>query len=143
LIKKFIDPNAGFLFLPRDQVMEIAQMEQAIPFHVPEAEWGQRTGQIGFEAIVAKYENTHLAVQRMSDIIWAAEKRGTAPEAVGLYAIIHGFFFMDLEDGKALELEIPIFDTLYRCCSTFDPYRRHNPLWNRPFCCNREIGPFV
>jgi hypothetical protein len=116
LIKKFIDADAQFLFVPRDQVLTVAQREQAIPFHVPEAELGQNANGTGFDAIVAKYAITDRAVQRLGEIVRAAEKRGTAPEGVGLYAMIHGFFLMELPDERTLELEFPLFDALYRYC---------------------------
>jgi hypothetical protein len=116
LIKKFIDAEAQFLFVPRDQVLTVAQREQAIPFHVPEAELGQTAAGTGFEVIAAKYAITDRAVQRLGEIVRAAEKRGTALEGVGLYAMIHGFFLMELPDEQALELEFPLFDALYRYC---------------------------
>ena len=65
---------------------------------------------------MAKYNIADRAVHRLGEIVRAAEKRGTAPEAVGLYAMIHGFFLMELADEKALELEFPLFDALYRYC---------------------------
>jgi hypothetical protein len=34
LIKKFVDPQAEFLYVPTDQVMEVARREGAIPFDV-------------------------------------------------------------------------------------------------------------
>ena len=116
LIKRFVDPDAQFLFVSREQVMEVARKEQATPFHVPEADLGQRADHMGFEAIVAKYNISDRAVHRLAGIVRAAEKRGTAPEAAGLYAMIHGFFLMELADEKALAFEFPLFDALYCYC---------------------------
>ena len=96
--------------------MAVAQKEQATPLHISDAELGQRAGHTGFEAILAKYNISDRAVHRLAEIVRAAEKRGTAPEAAGLYAMIHGFFFMELADEKALAFEFPLFDALYRYC---------------------------
>src|SRR5713101_9782717 len=38
LIKKFVDPNAEFLFVPTDQVAAIAAREGAIPYDVKDVE---------------------------------------------------------------------------------------------------------
>jgi hypothetical protein len=40
LIKKFIDPDAQFLYVPADQLMTAAKTENAIPFDVPNVELG-------------------------------------------------------------------------------------------------------
>jgi hypothetical protein len=37
LIKKFVDPKAEFLFVPPDQVLDIAEREGATPFDIPDA----------------------------------------------------------------------------------------------------------
>ena len=52
LIKKFIDQDAEFIFVPADRVMEIADKEKAIPFDVPGVELGHHEGQCSFEAII-------------------------------------------------------------------------------------------
>ena len=40
LIKKFVDKDAEFLFVPTDQVMEVASHEGAIPYDVKDVELG-------------------------------------------------------------------------------------------------------
>src|SRR6185295_16705694 len=58
LIKKFIDPHAEFLFVPADQVMQIAQRENAIPYDVKDVELGHHGQECSFEAILKKYSLT-------------------------------------------------------------------------------------
>src|SRR5438876_5840641 len=55
LIKKFIDPDAQFLFAPVDQVMEVARREDAIPYDVKDVELGHHGKECSFDAIVKKY----------------------------------------------------------------------------------------
>jgi len=55
LIKKFVDPEAQFLFVPPRQVLELAEREPAIPFDVTGVELGHHDGKCSFEAIVDKY----------------------------------------------------------------------------------------
>jgi hypothetical protein len=56
LIKKFVDPQAEFLFVPADRVMETARREGAIPFDVPNVEFGHHGQECSFEAIVKGYD---------------------------------------------------------------------------------------
>jgi hypothetical protein len=56
LIKKFVDPQAEFLFVPADKVMETAEREGAVPFDVPNVELGHHGQECSFDAIVKKYD---------------------------------------------------------------------------------------
>src|SRR2546427_1478333 len=38
LVKKFVDPKAEFLFVPREKVLEVAKEQGAIPYDSPGAE---------------------------------------------------------------------------------------------------------
>ena len=116
LIKKCVDPDAQFLYAPGAEVMERARAEGAIPFHVPEAELGQHGERTGFDAIVARYAIDDPAIHLLADIVRAADKKGSMPEAAGLMAIVHGFFLMHLPDDDVLRLEGPVFDALYQYC---------------------------
>jgi hypothetical protein len=55
LIKKFVDPDAEFLFVPGDSVLETAEREGAIPYDVPGVELGHHGKECSFESIVRKY----------------------------------------------------------------------------------------
>ena len=39
-IKQFVDPDAEFLYVPKDDVLPIAEREGATPFEIPDAELG-------------------------------------------------------------------------------------------------------
>src|SRR5207247_784426 len=62
LIKKFVDPQAEFLFVPTDQVAAVAQREGAIPYDVGGVELGHHGVECSFDAIVKKYNVTDPAV---------------------------------------------------------------------------------
>ena len=55
LIKKFVDPEAEFLYVPADQLMIAAKKENAIPFDVPDVELGHHGTRCSFDAMVRKY----------------------------------------------------------------------------------------
>jgi hypothetical protein len=120
LIKKFVDPEAEFLFVPPDKVLEVAQREGATPFDVPDVELGHRDGRCSFEAIVRKYGIDEPAIALLARIVHGAdvsEDLYGRPEAPGLKAIAEGFQQMGLrDDHEVLTLEFPVYDALYVYC---------------------------
>lgn len=120
LIKKFLDPEAEFLFVPADSVMEVADREKAIPFDVPGVELGHHDGRSSFEAIVRKYQIEDSAVTLLAEIVHGADVAqdlyGRA-EAPGLKAIAEGFRHLGFTDDHAiLEHEFIVYDALYAYC---------------------------
>lgn len=119
LIKKFVDPKAEFLFVPRAEVMTRAHAEGAIPFHVPDAELGQRDGKTAFDAIIAKYNLTDPALLLLADMVRSADRRlADPPEGAGVAAMSHGFAAMDIPDDQVLALQSPMWEALYHFCRT-------------------------
>ncbi len=120
LIKKFIDPQAEFLFVPRDKVLEVAEREGAIPFDLPGVELGHHDGKCSFEALIAKYEINDPAVHLLAKIVHGADVEKDLfgrPEAPGLEAIAEGFRYLGLKDDhEILEKEFIVYDALYAYC---------------------------
>ena len=52
LIKRFVDPQAEFLYVPPEQVTEVAKREGAIPFDVANVELGHNGPECSFDAII-------------------------------------------------------------------------------------------
>lgn len=119
LIRKFVDPAAEFLFVPRTEVMARAAAEGAIPYHVPDAELGQGEGKTAFDKIIAKYTIDDPAVTMMAAIVRAADRKLAEPaEGAGVAAISHGFAALDLPDDEVLRLQLPMWEALYAWCQT-------------------------
>ena len=120
LIKRFVDPEAAFLFVPAEEVAAVADREGATPFDVPGAELGHVDGRCSFESILVKYGLTDPALQMLARIVHGADvtaDRGIVPEAAGLYAIAHGFAIAHGADDHAkIRLETPMYDALYAFC---------------------------
>jgi hypothetical protein len=96
-----------------------AQAEGAIPFHVPDAELGQRDGKTAFDAIIAKYNLTDPALLLLADMVRAADRRlADPPEGAGVAAMSHGFAAMDISDDQVLLLQSPMWEALYHFCRT-------------------------
>src|SRR5881628_3660191 len=93
LIKRFVDPDAEFLFVPPERVMAVAEQERAVPFDVPDVELGHRGAECSFDAIIRKYQLTDPALQGLAVIVRGAdtEAKHLTPESPGLEAIAEGF----------------------------------------------------
>ena len=122
LIRRFVDPDAEFLFVPGDEVMAAAEREGAIPFDVKGVELGHVDGRCSFESIVLKYDLKDPALGHLARIVHGAdvsEDRAIVPEAAGLYAAAHGFALLHGEDDhEKIRLETPLYDALYRWCQS-------------------------
>ncbi len=119
LVRRFVDPDAEFLFAPGPAVLERAQAEGAIPFDVPGAELTHRDDRCGFDAVLAKYGLDDLALARLADIVRGADVaawRGRFPEFPGLAAIVKGFFLLEQPDAQVIAAQLPLYDALYRYC---------------------------
>jgi hypothetical protein len=118
LIKRFVDPQAEFLYVQAEQVMEVSKQADAIPFDVPGVELGHRGPECSFDAIIKKYKLADSALQRLAIIVRGAEttEKGLAPECPGLEAIAEGFRLAYSDDHDLLEHEMPVYDALYAYC---------------------------
>jgi len=120
LIKKFVDPDAEFLFVPPAEVMNVAQHQGAIPYDARgQAELDHQEGRCSFESIIKKYELTDPVLHELAKIVHAADvaaDRNTAPEATGLEAIARGFGLICVNDYESLEKQFPVYDALYAYC---------------------------
>jgi hypothetical protein len=130
LIRKFIDPNAEFLFVPTDRVMEVAKHERAIPFDVPGVEFGHHGKECSFDALVKKHELDHdPAIVLLAKIVNGADTENSLwnqPESAGLNTIAEGFRHLGYKnDHEILAAEFIVYDALYAYCR--ETVRRGKP----------------
>jgi hypothetical protein len=121
LIRRFVDQDAEFLYVPAEEVKAVAEREGAIPYDVAGVELGHVDGRCSFESIIVKHGlEGDAALMRLAAIVHAAdvaEDLHTVPEGAGLKAIAHGFSLMlGKDDAKKIELETPLYDALYAWC---------------------------
>ena len=121
LIRRFVDPDAEFLYVEPRDVARIAAEKDAVPFDVEGAELGHVDGRCSFESILVKYGLDDPALQRLARIVHGADVEADlrlTPEAAGLKAIAMGFrgIYGD-RDLEKLEAEMPLYDALYRWCT--------------------------
>jgi len=121
LIRRFVDPEAEFLYVAADKVRAVAQQENAIPYDVPDVELGHRGGRCSFESIMIKYGLAgDPGLVELARIVHAADVESdidTSPEGRGLQAIAKGFSILHgRDDHRKIALESPLYDALYAWC---------------------------
>src|SRR5437773_10370741 len=101
LIKRFVDPQAEFLFVEEKNLVEQARLQDATPFDAPKIDaikLNHRGPRCTFEAIIEDYSISDVAVRRLALIVRAADikgQEGVAPEGIGLRSIAQGFAAID------------------------------------------------
>ena len=122
LIKRFVDPQAEFLYVPPEEVMETAKREGAIPFDVANVELGHKGPECSFDAIIKKYQLTDRALQRLALIVRGADTtaKHLTPESPGREAIAEGFRLVYCDDHELLEHEMSVYDALYAYCQSVE-----------------------
>ncbi len=119
LIKDFIDADAEFLYVPAEQVLDIAEREGALSYDAPGARYTHRDELCSFEVLVEEYGIEDPAVRLLARIVHGAdiaEDRDATPQSRGLLAIAEGFHLLGLGDHRQLELSLPVYDALYAWC---------------------------
>ncbi|MGH7324315.1 MAG: chromate resistance protein ChrB domain-containing protein [Candidatus Rokuibacteriota bacterium] len=118
LINRFIDREAVFIFVPADQVMDIARREGAIPYDVPGVELGHHGDRCSFDAFLAKYGLEDRALHALAVIVRGADTdaRDLTPESPGLYALASGFREIARDDHDNMAKQFPAYDALYAYC---------------------------
>jgi hypothetical protein len=118
LIKRFVDPDAEFRFVPEVALLSAARDERATPFDAPrlsDVALNHRGDRCTFEAILEDFGLTDPALQRLGLIVRAADVKGqehVAPEGSVLRAIADGFASLGVSDDERLRLQFPVYDAL-------------------------------
>src|SRR6184192_3782333 len=73
LIKNFIDAEAEFLYVPTEQVLEVAEREGAHSYDAPNAEYTHRDGLCSFEVLLEEYKLDEPALQLLARIVHGAD----------------------------------------------------------------------
>ena len=115
LIRRFIDPDAEFLFVPPAQVRSVAEASGAIPFDVPDVELSHVGPLCSFDAFLAKYGLSDDALAVLAPIVRGADtgRPDLAPESSGLLAVSLGLSQCFANDHEMLAHGMVMYDALY------------------------------
>jgi hypothetical protein len=118
LIRRFIDSEAEFVFVPVSRIEKVVEETGAIPFDAPGAELGHHDGKCSFEAIIERYGLKDKGLLRLAQIVHAADTDDLAsdPVAAGLEAIASGYSLRFPDDRENLAHQFQVYDALYAWC---------------------------
>ena len=124
LIRRFVDPEAVFLFVadPADAPADVTL------FDIRGVELGHHGQDCTFETLLRRYDLLDPVLWQIAAIVHEADledDRYDAPEAPGLDVVLRGLS-MICDDETVLQLTGPLFDGLY------EYYKRRSILGREP-----------
>ena len=129
LIKNFVDSEAQFIYVPKEEVFAKATELAAIPYDIPGAEYSHEGEYCTFDYIIKRHGLTEPALIQIAEIVRGADtdRFDLAPQAAGLWAISAGLSFNYTDDQEQLSIGMKIYDALYSW-ATYAQSEKHN--WN-------------
>ncbi len=115
LIRRFIDPDARFIYVPASDVLKVAEETGAIPYDIPGVTLTHRGERCSFDAFIEDYHLDDPALARLASIVRGADtdRMELAPQAAGLFAISLGLSVNIPDDHAMLRHGLVIYDALY------------------------------
>jgi hypothetical protein len=115
LIKNFVDKEAEFIYIPKEQVFEKAKELNAIPYDIPGAEYSHYDDKCTFDFIIKKHKLDDPVLHQLAIIIRGADtdRFDLAPQAAGLWAISAGLSYNYKNDHEMLAIGMKVYDALY------------------------------
>ena len=118
LIARFIDAEAEFLYVPAQEVLDVAAATGAIPYDIPDVELSHVGELCSFDAFLKKYALDTPALQQLAAIVRGADTSNLAltPQSAGLYVISLGLSHNFADDHALLQQGMVMYDALYAWC---------------------------
>lgn len=118
LIRRFVDPDAAFLFVSPSEVLAVAERFAATPFDVEGVFWSHRGDACSFDTMIEEFALDVPPLKRLAAIVRGADtaRPDLAPEAPGLLAASLGLSRMYKDDLAQLEAGMGLYDVFYRWC---------------------------
>ena len=116
LIRRFIDANAQFHYVPAPRVLQTAKDVGGVPYDVPGVEFTHVGDHCSFDTFIAKYKLGDPALLKLAEAVRGADtdNLALAPPAAGLFAISLGLSANIHDDHEMLRYGLVIYDALYR-----------------------------
>ena len=121
LIRRFVDPDAVFMFVTASQVELVAEKFNATPFDVEGVRFSHRDSGCTFDTMLQEFGLTSdcqvgVALDRLAKIVRGADtdQLDLAPQCAGLMAVSLGLSRMYSDDLEQLEAGMQVYDAMYR-----------------------------
>ena len=118
LIARFVDRNAEFLYVPTEDVRDVAKARDAMPYDIPDVRFSHEGDLCSFDAFLKHYRLNDPALQQLALIVRGADtaRLDLAPQAPGLAAISLGLSRNFADDHEMLKHGMVMYDALYTWC---------------------------
>lgn len=118
LIRRFVDPNAVFLYVVPSEVVAVGERFKAAPFDIENVFWSHRGELCTFDVMIEEFGIATPALLRLATLVRGADtaRPDLAPEAPGLLAASLGLSRMYDDDLEQLEAGMLLYDAFYRWC---------------------------
>jgi rhodanese-related sulfurtransferase len=118
LIRRFVDPNAVFLFVLPAEVTGVAERFNATPFDIDGVFWSHRGPNCTFDTMLEEFGLKTQPLGQLATIVRGADtaRLDLAPQAAGLLAASLGYSRMYRDDLEQLEAAMGFYDAFYRWC---------------------------
>jgi len=115
LIKNFVDANAQFIFVAKEEVIAQAKVLDAIPYDIAGVEYTHEGEHCTFDYIIKKHGLTDPALLQLAEIVRGADtaRFDLAQQAAGLWAISAGLSYNFKDDHEQLAMGMILYDALY------------------------------
>jgi rhodanese-related sulfurtransferase len=116
LIRRFIDPQARFLYVAPSEVLAVAERFDATPYDIEGVTYSHRGALCSFDAFLDDFGLRTEALDRLSVVVRGADtdRHDLAPQAAGLLAVSVGLSRQYRDDLAQLEAGMALYDALYR-----------------------------
>ncbi|MDP4003285.1 sulfurtransferase/chromate resistance protein [Methylobacterium sp. NEAU K] len=135
LIRRFVDPDAVFLFVPPPEVNAVAERFGGAPFDIddPGAFWSHRGTLCTFDVMVEELGLAMPPLLHLATLVRGADtaRPDLAPEAAGLLAASLGLSRIYADDLEQLDAGMLLYDAFYRWCRDATE-ETHNWPTNKP-----------
>jgi len=118
LVKRFIDPDAEFLYVPATEVKKAASERKAVPYDIPGVEFAHEGELCSFDAFLRRFRLHDPALDELALIVRGADtnRLDLAPQSAGLAAVSLGLSLNYGNDLEMLEHGMTVYDALYAWC---------------------------
>ena len=118
LVRRFVDPEAEFLYVPTPDVKRVAEERQAVPYDIPDVEFSHEGELCSFDAFLKFYRLKDPALDNLARIVRGADtgQHELTPQSAGLLAVSLGLSLLYERDLEMLERGMTVYDALYAWC---------------------------
>jgi len=118
LVRRFVDPDAEFLYVPKASVLDAAKEKDAVPYDIADVHFSHDGERCSFDAFIKHYRLADAALLELATIVRGADtaRLDLAAQAPGLAAISLGLSRNFQDDHEMLKHGMVMYDALYTWC---------------------------